>query len=171
MQIGVPRHKWWRGQEKDGGEGIQGAVTVFFGPQSWEIEEYPTIQEFRDKTNKYEPDAQINSVAFSAYALAQVMTSILVQTGPDLTRTAFLKSAEICKWDDAGVWTPKSLSTTDHDWNESEMSATATGTGDTFKWATFGDAVDWESTTDCTAPTLPWDAIKQPGSAPQAVTQ
>jgi ABC-type branched-subunit amino acid transport system substrate-binding protein len=151
-----------------GYDNIAGAITVSFGPQSWQTDEFPPVQDFQDNMKKYAPDAQINSVAFSGYALAQAMTAILIQTGPDLTRTNFLKAAEtICKWDNGAVWTPKSLSATDHDWNESEMFVKAEGTGDTFKWVPFGDVIDFETTADCTPPSLPADAESQPGFAPQ----
>ncbi len=99
------------------------------------------------------------------------MTAILIQAGPDLTRTSFLKAAEsICKWDNGSVWTSKSLSPTDHDWNEAEVFVKATGTGADFKWVPFGDIIDLETTTSCTAPTQPADATAQPGWAPQGVS-
>ena len=154
-----------------GFDNIQGAVTVSFGPQSDQTE-YAGVKQFQDNMKKYQPDAQINSVAASGYTLAQAMTAILIQTGPDLTRTNFLKAAEtICKWDNGAVWTPKSLSPTDHDWNESEMFVKATGTGADFKWVPFGDVIDLETTKDCKAPTEPAEATTQPGYAPQGVTR
>ena len=154
-----------------GFDNIQGAVTVSFGPQSDQTE-YEGVKQFQDTMKKYQPDAQINSIAFSAYTLAQVMTAILIQTGPDLTRTNFLKAAEsICKWDNGVVWSPKSLTATDHDWNEAEMFVKATGTGADFKWVPFGDVIDFETTKDCKAPTEPAEATKQPGYAPQGVTK
>ncbi len=151
---------------------IQGAITVSFGPQSDQTE-FAGVKQYQDNMKKYQPDAQINSIGFSAYTLAQVMTAVLIQTGPDLTRTNFLKAAEsICKWDNGVVWTPKSLSPTDHDWQESEMFVKATGTSaDNFKWVPFGDVVDFETTKDCKAPTPPAEATKQPGYAPQGVTK
>jgi branched-chain amino acid transport system substrate-binding protein len=154
-----------------GFDNIQGAVTVSFGPQSDQTEN-AGVKQFQDNMKKYQPDAQINSIAFSSYTLAQVMTAILIQAGPDLTRTNFLKAAEsICKWDNGAVWTPKSLSPTDHDWQESEMFVKATGTGDSFSWVPFGDVIDFETTKDCKAPTEPAEATKQPGYAPQGVTK
>ncbi len=154
-----------------GFDNIQGAVTVSFGPQS-DMTEFAGVQQFLDDMKTYQPDAQINSIAFSAYTLAQVMTAILIQTGPDLTRTNFLNAAEsICKWANGAVWTPKSLTATDHDWNESEMFVKATGTGADFKWVPFGDVIDFETTKDCKAPTEPAEATKQPGYAPQGVTK
>ncbi|MGD0115520.1 MAG: ABC transporter substrate-binding protein [Dehalococcoidia bacterium] len=151
---------------------IQGAVTVSFGPQSDETD-IAGVQDFVNNMKKYQPDAAINSIAFSAYALAQAMTAVLIQTGPDLTRTNFLKAAQsICRWDNGAVWTPKSLSPTDHDWNESEVLVKATGTSaDDFKWVPFGDVIDFETTQNCTAPTEPADASKQPGYAPQGIAQ
>ncbi len=146
---------------------IQGAITVSFGPQSWETEKYPPIQEFQNNMRKYEPDAQINSIALSGYGLAQAMAAVLIQTGPDLTRTNFLKAAEtICEWDNGAVLTPKSLSPTDHDWNESEIFVKATGTGADFKWVPFGEVVDFETTKSCKAPTPQPNATVQPGFAP-----
>ncbi len=155
-----------------GYDNIQGAITVSFGPQSDQTE-YAGVRQFQETMKKYQPDAQINSVAFSAYGVAQATTAILIQTGPDLTRTNFLKAAEsICKMDPGAVWTTKSLSPTDHDWNESEKFVKATGTSaDDFKWVPFGDVIDFETTKDCTAPTPPADATTQPGYAPQGVTK
>jgi branched-chain amino acid transport system substrate-binding protein len=151
---------------------IQGAITVSFGPQSDQTN-IAGVQDFVNNMKKYQPDAAINSIAFSAYALAQAMTAVLIQTGPDLTRTNFLKAAEsICRWDNGAVWTPKSMSPTDHDWNESEVLVKATGTSaDDFKWLPFGDVIDFETTQDCTAPTPPAEATTQPGYAPQGVAQ
>jgi len=154
-----------------GYDNIQGAITVSFGPQSDQTD-IAGVQDFVNNMKKYQPDAQINSIAFSAYALGQAMTAILIQTGPDLTRTNFLKAAEsICNWDNGAVWDPKSLSATDHDWNESEKLVKATGTGDAFKWVPFGDVISWGASTNCKAPTPPAEATKQPGYAPQGVTK
>jgi len=119
--------------------------------------------QFQDRMKKYQPDKQINSVAFSGYGVAEAMVEVLILTGPDLTRTNFLKAAEtICKLDNGAVISPKSLSPTDHDWNEAEIFVKATGTGADFKWEPFGDVIDFESTKDCTPPTKPADADKQP---------
>jgi branched-chain amino acid transport system substrate-binding protein len=150
-----------------GYDNIQGAITVSFGPQSWQTD-YAGVALFRENMKKYQPDAQINSVAWSAYHLAAVLTGILVQTGSDLTRTNFLKAAEtICNWDDGSLWAPINLSPTDHDVNETEMFVRAEGTGDAFRWVPFGDIISWESTTSCTPPNPPADATAQPGYAPQ----
>ena len=145
-----------------GYDNIKDTVTVSFGPQSSQTE-YPGVVQFRDRMKKYQPDAQINSVAFSGYGVAEAMVEVLILTGPDLTRTNFLKAAEtICKLDNGAVISPKSLSPTDHDWNEAEVFVKATGTGADFKWVPFGDVIDFESTKDCTPPTPPADADKQP---------
>ncbi len=145
-----------------GYDNIKDAITVSFGPQSWQTE-YPGVVQFQDRMKKYQPDAQINSVALSGYGVAEAMAEVLILTGPDLTRTNFLKAAEtICKLDNGAVISPKSLSPTDHDWNESEVFVKATGTGADFKWVPFGDVISYESTKDCTPPTYPADADKQP---------
>jgi len=146
-----------------GYDNIKDSVTVSFGPQSWQTADYAGVQQFQDRMKKYQPDAQINSVAFSGYGVAEAMVEVLILTGPDLTRTNFLKAAEtICKLDTGAVLTPKSLSPTDHDFNEAEVFVKATGTGADFKWVPFGDVIDFESTKDCTPPTYPADADKQP---------
>jgi branched-chain amino acid transport system substrate-binding protein len=147
---------------------IQGAITVSFGPQSWQTEQYPQVALYQENMKKYISSPQINSVSWSGYALAQAMTAILIQTGPDLTRTNFLKAAEtICKWDNGAVLNPITLSPTDHDWNESEIFVKATGTGADFKWQPFGDVISVETPPDCTPPTPPAEATAQPGYAPQ----
>jgi hypothetical protein len=89
------------------------------------------------------------------------MVAVLIQTGPDLTRTNFLKAAETMCRDNGAVIAPRSLSPTDHNWNEDEMFVKATGTGDDFKWVQFGDIItQYESTPNCMPP--PADATKQP---------
>jgi branched-chain amino acid transport system substrate-binding protein len=147
-----------------GFDSIKDTVTVSFGPQSWMTDTYPGVQKFQDIMKKYAPDAQINSIALSGMGVAQAMVAVLIATGPDLTRTNFLKAAEtICKWDNGAVISPKALSPTDHAWNESELFVKATGTGADFKWVPFGDPITkYESTPSCTPPTPPTDATKQP---------
>ncbi len=156
-----------------GYDNIQGAITVSFGPQSDQTD-YAGVQQFQANMKKYQPDAAINSIAWSAYHLAEVMTAVLIQTGPDLTRTNFLKAAEsICGWDDGALWAPISFSATDHDANEAEKFVKATGTSaDNFSWVPFGDVISFETTKSCKAPTPPAEATTQPGYAPQKdVTQ
>jgi branched-chain amino acid transport system substrate-binding protein len=142
----------------------EGAVSVSFGRQSDETE-FPGVQQYQEIVNKYSPGTQINSINFTGYSVAAAMVAVLIQTGPDLTRTNFLNAAEsICKYEGQGTIAPISMSPTDHAWNEAEIFVKAEGTSaDTFRWKPFGDAItQYETTKDCKAPTPPADATKQP---------
>jgi hypothetical protein len=92
------------------------------------------------------------------------MVAVLIQTGPDLTRTGFLNAAEsVCKWNASTGIAPVSASPTDHRWNQHEVFVKATGTtAGTFSWVPLGDVIAFDSTKDCKAPTPPPDASKQP---------
>jgi branched-chain amino acid transport system substrate-binding protein len=146
---------------------IEGTITVSFGPQDYQTE-FPPVALFQENMKKYISSPQINSVSWSGYHDAALMTAILIQTGPDLTRTNFLKAAEsICKWDDGALWMPVTFTPTDHDANTSEKFAKATGTGSDFKFEVFGNVVSFGTAPSCTPPTPPANATAQPGFSPQ----
>ena len=147
-----------------GWENIQGTISVSFGHQSNETE-VPGVQAYQDISAKYSPGTQTNSINLTGYSVAAAMVAVLIQTGPDLTRTNFLNAAEsICKYEGQGTIAPISMSPTDHAWNEAEVFVEATGTtADTFSWKPFGEVItQYETTKDCKAPTAPADADKQP---------
>jgi len=145
-----------------GYDNIEGTVTVSFGYQSDETD-IPGVAKYQEILSKYVPGAKPESISLSAYTLAEALVHILIQAGPDLTRSGFLDAAEsVCKFKGSTVFAEVSTSPTDHRWNESEMFVKATGTGDSFRWAPFGDLVVRDSTKDCTPPTPPPDATKQP---------
>jgi branched-chain amino acid transport system substrate-binding protein len=142
-----------------GYDNIKDTVTVSFGPQSWQTEQYVGVQQFQDRMKKYQPDAQITALLFPATA-AEAMVG---GPNPDgtLTRTNFPKAAETTRELDT-VRHPRLISvSTDHDFNESEVFVKATGKDADFKWVLFGDVIDFESTKECTPPTYPADD-KQP---------
>ena len=144
----------------------EGTISVSFGRQSDEIE-FPGVQKYQDIMKEYAPDAQINSVGFSGYSVALAMVQVLIQAGPDLTRTSFLNAAEsICKYEGGGTIAPISMSPEDHAWNEAEIFVEAEGdSADTFRWKPFGDVISqYETTKDCSPAERPADADKQPGA-------
>ena len=147
-----------------GWENIQGTISVSFGRQSDETE-FEGVQAYHDISAKYSAGTQLNSINFTGYSVAAAMVAVLIQAGPDLTRTNFLNAAEsICKFEGQGIIAPISMSPEDHAWNEAEVFVEATGTtGDTFKWKPFGDIItQYETTKDCKAAEPPADADKQP---------
>jgi ABC-type branched-subunit amino acid transport system substrate-binding protein len=145
-----------------GFDNIQGTVTVSFGHQSDETD-VPGVVQYQENLTKY-TSAKPDSISLSGYAVAEAMVHVLIQAGPDLTRSGFLKAAEsVCKFESPTGIAPESMSPTDHRWNQQEMFVKATGTtADTFRWAPFGDVITFESTKSCTPATPPTDATKQP---------
>jgi len=145
-----------------GYDNIQGTVTVSFGHQSDQTD-IPGVAKYQEILAKY-TSAKPDSISLTGYSLAEAMVNVLIQAGPDLTRSGFLAAAEsVCKFNASTGIAPMSLSPTDHRWNQAEVFVKATGTTtDTFSWVPFGDVIAFESTKDCAVPTPPPDATKQP---------
>jgi hypothetical protein len=146
-----------------GYENIEGTISVSFGHQSSETDN-PGVQQYMEIMKEYSPDTQLESISLTGFGVAQAMVQVLIQAGPDLTRSSFVNAAEsICKYDGGTTIAPLSMSPTDHGFNEAEIFVKATGTGADFKWEPFGDVISkYETTKDCTAPERPADADKQP---------
>jgi branched-chain amino acid transport system substrate-binding protein len=147
-----------------GFKNADGTISVSFGRQSDETG-FPGVAAYVDIVKKYGDPSQMNSIHFTGYSVAAAMTAILIQAGPDLTRTSFAKASEsICKYEGQGTIAPISMSPTDHAWNEAEVFVKAEGeTADTFRWKPFGDVITtYETTKDCTKAPAPADADKQP---------
>jgi ABC-type branched-subunit amino acid transport system substrate-binding protein len=145
-----------------GYDNIQGTVTVSFGHQSDETD-VPGVVQYQELLAKY-TSAKPDSISLSGYAVAEAMVRVLIQAGPNLTRSSFLAAAEtICNFNASTGIAPESLSPTDHNWNQQEIFVKATGTtADTFSWKPFGDVIAFDSTKNCTPVTPPPDATKQP---------
>ncbi len=147
-----------------GWQNAEGTISVSFGYQSDQLDN-PGVQQYQEIMKKYAAGTQTDSISLTGFSVAQAMVQVLIQAGPDLTRTSFLNAAEsICKFNGGATIAPISLSPTDHAWNEEELFVKATGTtADTFSWKPFGDVItQYETTKDCTPPKRPADADKQP---------
>jgi branched-chain amino acid transport system substrate-binding protein len=142
---------------------IEGTVSVVFGHQAYQTE-VPGIAKHIEIMAKYAAGTKPDNLTLTGYSISQAMVQLLIQAGPDLTRESFLDAAEsLCKWDCPTCLLPVSYSPTDHRWNQAEVYVKATGSdAATFKWEFFGDTISFEDTKDCTAPTPPADADKQP---------
>jgi branched-chain amino acid transport system substrate-binding protein len=142
---------------------IEGTVSVVYGHQAYE-KDVPGIAEHIRIMAKYAAGTKPDNLTLTGYAIAQSMTYLLEQNGPDLTRESFLDTAEsVCKWESPIGLVPASLSPTDHRFTQVEVYVKATGAdADTFHWEFFGDPITFEDTKDCTAPTPPAGIEQQP---------
>jgi len=142
---------------------IEGTVSVVFGHQAYQTE-VPGIAKHHEIMAKYAAGTKPDNLTLTGYSISQAMVQLLIQAGPDLTRESFLDAAEsLCQWNCPTCLQPGSYSPTDHRWNQAEVYVKATGSdAATFKWEFFGDTISFEDTKDCTAPTPPADADKQP---------
>jgi branched-chain amino acid transport system substrate-binding protein len=141
---------------------IEGAVSVVYGHQAYETD-WPGIAAFRANLEKYGKGAGANNLSLTGYVIMQATVYLLEQTGPDLTRDAFLTTAEsMCKWDAPVGIAPASLSPTDHRFTQVERYVKATGVDVDFRWEFTGDNISFESTEDCTVPTPFPEATTQP---------
>ncbi|MGD0765312.1 MAG: ABC transporter substrate-binding protein, partial [Dehalococcoidia bacterium] len=145
-----------------GYENIQGTVSVSFGRQSDQTD-VPGVAKYQEILTKY-TGAKPDSISLTGYSIGESLAGMLIQAGPNLTRSSFLAAAEsVCKVNGSTGIAPASLSPTDHRLNQQEIFAKATGTtADTFSWKPFGDVIAFDSTTSCTRPTPPPDATIQP---------
>jgi len=145
-----------------GYKNIEGAISVVYGHQAYEAEQ-AGIAAFRANLEKYGGGAKPNNLNLTGYVIAQATTYLLIQTGPDLTRDAFLTTAEsLCKWDSPVGIAPQSLSPTDHRFTQVERYVKATGADADFRWEFIGENMSFESTKDCTVPTPHPEATSQP---------
>jgi len=150
-----------------GYDNIEGAVSAVIGVQSYELDN-PAIAEKKEILAKYTPDTVFDNTALGGYVIAQGIVGYLKQTGPNLTREAFLDTVEsLCEYMCDTCLVPASTSSTDHRLVDAEVLAKAvvdrSTDPPTFRWEPFGDPIDFEGTRDCTVPTPPPGAEDQPG--------
>jgi branched-chain amino acid transport system substrate-binding protein len=144
---------------------IEGTVSVVYGHQAYDLS-WPGMQEFADILKKYKPDQALDNLSLTGMAVTEMTVEGLRLAGKDLTRSSFLTTEEsLCGHEFRASFKGSGASTsaTDHRPIEAEIYVKATGTTkETFHWAEFGDVMNFETTKDCKAPTLPADYDKQP---------
>jgi len=150
-----------------GFDNIEGTVSAVIGVQSYELDN-PAIADKKEILAKYAPDVVWDNTSLGGYVIAQGIVGYLKQTGPNPTRESFLKTVEtLCEYMCDTCLVPASTSPADHRLVDAEVLAKATidrsTDPPTFKWVPFGDAIDFEGTRDCTVPTPPPGAEKEPG--------
>jgi ABC-type branched-subunit amino acid transport system substrate-binding protein len=134
-------------------DNIEGTISVVFAHQAFE-KEVPGIAQHWDIMAKYAPGKTPNNLTLTGASVAEFMTKVLQDAGPDLTRESFLDAAEsICGWMSSTSLVPVNMSPTDHRPIEVEkyVRATVDRTTDppTFTWEPFGDPYGFESTPQC----------------------
>lgn len=128
-----------------GAQNIEGVVTVVFAHQIYETEE-PGIAKHIEIMQQYQPDVPPSNLTLVGQGVAELTVEALKNAGADLTRDSFLEGAErICNFSTLAGLVPLSLSTTDHRPYQIEVYARA----ENGVWASFGEPVNFESTTDC----------------------
>jgi len=150
-----------------GYDNIEGTVSAVIGVQSYELDN-PAIAEKKEILAKYAPDVVFDNTSLGGYVIAQGIVGYLKQTGPNLTREAFLKTVEsLCEYMCDTCLVPASTSPTDHRLVDAEMMAKAvvdrSTDPPTFRWEPFGEPIDFEGTRECTVPTPPPGAEDEPG--------
>lgn len=150
-----------------GFDNIEATISAVIGVQSYELSN-PAIAEKKAILAKYAPDVVWDNTSLGGYVIAQGIVGYLKQTGPNPTRESFLKAVEsLCEYMCDTCLVPASTSPTDHRLVDAEVMAKATidrsTNPPTFKWVPFGDPIDFEGTRDCTVPTPPPGAEKEPG--------
>jgi ABC-type branched-subunit amino acid transport system substrate-binding protein len=136
-----------------GYDNIEGAVSVVYAHQAYE-KDVPGIAQHWDIMAKYGAGKTPDNLTLVGASIVEIMTKILQDAGPDLTREKMLDAAEsLCGWTPSGGVAPINMSPTDHRPNEVEsyVRATVDRSTDppTFTWQLFGDFVSFESTPKC----------------------
>jgi len=150
-------------------DNIEGTVSAVIGGQAYQTE-YPEIQEVKEIMAKYAPGVPFDNTSLSGYVISAGIVAFIKQAGPNLTRNGLLDAMEsLCKYTCDTCLVPASTSPTDHRLVEAEILARATvdrsTNPPTFRWGSFGEPFDFESTKDCTRPTPPPGAEDQPGGS------
>jgi branched-chain amino acid transport system substrate-binding protein len=150
-----------------GYDNIEGVISTTVGIQAWQTD-VPAIQTIKDEMASVAPDLAFDNYSLVGWNLSASMVGLLKQAGPNLTRESFITAAEsVCNYMTELALIPSSTSPTDHEFTEAEIFVRATVdrsvSPPVFHWAPFGDVVGFETTQDCTIPTPPPDATKQPG--------
>jgi len=134
-------------------DNIEGTVSVVFGHQAFE-KDVPGIAEHYEIMAQYAPGVTPTNLTLVGATVAEAMTKVLEDAGPDLTREKFLDAAEsLCGWMASTAFVPVNLSPTDHRPVEVEVYVRATVDRSTdppsFAWKPFGEPFGFESTREC----------------------
>jgi branched-chain amino acid transport system substrate-binding protein len=136
-----------------GYDNIEGAVSVVYAHQAYE-KDNPGVAQHYEIMAKYGAGKTPTNLTMVGASIIEIMTKILEDAGPDLTREKMLDAAEsLCGWTPSTGVAPINMSPTDHRPNEVEsyVRATVDRSTDppTFAWELFGDFVSFESTPKC----------------------
>jgi branched-chain amino acid transport system substrate-binding protein len=136
-----------------GYDNIEGAVSVVYAHQAYE-KDNPGVAQHYEIMAKYGAGKTPTNLTMVGASIIEIMTKILEDAGPDLTREKMLDAAEsLCGWTPSTGVAPINMSPTDHRPNEVEsyVRATVDRSTDppTFAWELFGDFVSFESTPEC----------------------
>jgi len=136
-----------------GYDNIEGAVSVVYAHQAFE-KDVPGIAQHWDIMAKYGAGKTPDNLTLVGAGIVEIMTKILQDAGPDLTREKLLDAAEsLCGWTPSASIAPVNMSPTDHRPNEVEVYVRATVDRSTdpptFTWQPFGDLISFESTPKC----------------------
>lgn len=128
-----------------GADNAEGVVSVVFAHQIHETD-YPGVAKHIDIMREYEPDVEPSNFTLIGQSVAELTVEALKKAGPDLTRGSFVEGAEsICDFTCLACLAPISFSATDHRPYQIEVYARV----EDGVWKTFGEPVDFESTTEC----------------------
>lgn len=128
-----------------GAENAEGVVSVVFAHQIYETD-HPGVAEHIEIMQAYDPGVEPSNYTLVGQSVAELTVEALKNAGPDLTRESFVEGAEqICDFTCSICLTPISLSPTDHRPYQIEVYARV----EDGVWRTFGEPVDFESTTEC----------------------
>ena len=134
-------------------DNIEGTISVVFSHQAFE-KDVPGIAQHWDIMAKYAPGVTPTNLTLTGANVAELMTKVLEETGPDLTRERLLDAAEsLCEWMGFTSLVPVNMSPTDHRPIEVEVYVRATvdrsTNPPTFRWQPFGEPFGFESTKEC----------------------
>ncbi len=138
-------------------DNIEGTISVVFAHQVFETD-VPGVAKHHEILAQYAPDVKPTNLTLTGATVAEFMTKVLEDTGPDLTREKFLDAAEsLCGWMSSTALVPVNMSPTDHRPIEVEIYVKATVDRSTdpptFTWEPMGAPYDepygFESTEEC----------------------
>jgi len=134
-------------------DNIEGTVSVVYAHQVYE-KDVPGIAQHLDIMAKYGAGKTPTNLTLVGASIIEIMTKIMQDAGPDLTREKLIDAAEsLCGWTPSAGVAPINMSPTDHRPNEVEsyVRATVDRSTDppTFTWQLFGDLISFESTPKC----------------------
>jgi ABC-type branched-subunit amino acid transport system substrate-binding protein len=134
-------------------DNIEGTISVVFSHQAFE-KDVPGIAQHWAIMAKYAPGVTPTNLTLTGANVAELMTKVLEETGPDLTREKLLDAAEsLCGWMGFTSLVPVNMSPTDHRPIEVEVYVRATvdrsTNPPTFRWQPFGEPFGFESTKEC----------------------